>query len=264
MRIAGLLIVVCMLLVACGSRNTLAPVVEAWRSQPTFATEHTVRQGDTLYAIAWRYELDYRDLATLNHLPSPYHLTIGQVLQIAKPKHPPKIVKTKAQLPRQISKKKTAKKKTLTKKQTPKKKVLSQNKLKPVKPPPKKTHVYKTVKHWQRPAKGKIIQQFSLPQGHKGINIAGHRGDPVRAAAAGKVVYAGDGLRGYGHLVIIKHNAEFLSAYADNQRLLVKEGSWVKAGQLIAKMGDGATKHALLHFEIRKKGKPVNPTRYTH
>lgn len=116
---------------------------------------------------------------------------------------------------------------------------------------------------WQWPARGRILKKFSL-QGevNKGVDIGGHLGDPVVAVAPGKVVYSGSGLRGYGNLVIIKHSDNYLSAYAYNKRLLVKEGDVVKAGTLIGKMGQNDAGQILLHFEIRRNGKPVNPLLY--
>jgi lipoprotein NlpD len=113
------------------------------------------------------------------------------------------------------------------------------------------------------PASGKLIAKFSTKkQGNKGIDIAGNRNDSVRAAADGKVVYAGDVLRGYGKLIIVKHNDDYLSAYAHNDRILVKEQQAVKAGEVIAKMGDTDAKRVMLHFEVRFRGKSVNPLKY--
>ena len=116
---------------------------------------------------------------------------------------------------------------------------------------------------WSWPAKGKVIEGFSnTKQGNKGINIAGKRGDSVRSTAKGKVVYAGNALRGYGQLIIIKHNDDYLSAYAHNDSILVKEKQLVKAGQIIAKMGDTDADRIMLHFEVRFRGKSVNPMKY--
>ena len=114
---------------------------------------------------------------------------------------------------------------------------------------------------WAWPAAGKVIAPFS-DSGNKGVDIAGQSGDSVTAAGAGKVVYVGAGLRGYGNLVIIKHNSSFLSAYAHNQRILVKEGQAVKRGQEIALLGDSDADRPKLHFEIRRQGKPVDPLKY--
>ena len=109
--------------------------------------------------------------------------------------------------------------------------------------------------------KGNIIGAFGK-EGGKGIDIAGRRGSAIRAAAPGHVVYSGSGLRGYGKLIIVKHNKRYLSAYAHNDRLHVKEGDTVKIGQRIAEMGDSGAKSVRLHFEIRRDGEPVNPTRF--
>ena len=116
---------------------------------------------------------------------------------------------------------------------------------------------------WQWPTSGNIIQGFSSTDGgNKGIDISGSRGQAVKAAAAGRVVYAGNALRGYGNLIIIKHNDDFLSAYAHNDKILVVDQQEVKAGQDIAKMGSSGTNAVKLHFEVRYKGKSVDPVRY--
>jgi len=115
---------------------------------------------------------------------------------------------------------------------------------------------------WAWPAKGKIIAGFSETANLKGIDIAGTAGQAVNASAAGRVVYAGSGLRGYGKLIIIKHNATFLSAYAHNREILVKEGQQVARGQKIAEMGNTDADQVKLHFEIRRQGKPMDPTKY--
>jgi len=119
------------------------------------------------------------------------------------------------------------------------------------------------VGSWRWPTDGKIIDNFSASEGgNKGIDIAGTRGQPIVATASGRVVYAGNALRGYGNLIIIKHNDDYLSAYAHNDTMLVREQQEVKAGQKIATMGSTGTSSVRLHFEIRYKGKSVNPLRY--
>lgn len=115
---------------------------------------------------------------------------------------------------------------------------------------------------WAWPVRGKIIAQFNENSGPKGLHIAGELGQPVLASAAGRVVYSGSGLRGYGNLVIIKHNDTFLSAYAHNRQILVKEGQTVAQGERIAEMGNSDANRVMLHFEIRRLGKPVDPIRY--
>ena len=117
--------------------------------------------------------------------------------------------------------------------------------------------------HWRWPGDGKVVGTFVAgDQIRQGIDIAGKAGDPVQAAADGEIVYSGNGLLGYGELIIIKHNANFLSAYGHNRQRLVKEGDKVKAGQQIAELGSSASAREELHFEIRKNGKPVNPLDY--
>jgi len=116
---------------------------------------------------------------------------------------------------------------------------------------------------WSWPVDGRLIRGYDADStGKKGIDIAGDSGDTVRAAAAGKVVYAGSGLSGYGRLIIIKHNKDFLSAYAHNRKLIAREGQWVNKGEVIAQMGSSGTDRTQLHFEIRKQGRPVDPLRY--
>jgi len=116
---------------------------------------------------------------------------------------------------------------------------------------------------WSWPTKGPVIESFSLSgRINKGIDLAGKNGEPVFAAADGKVVYSGTGLVGYGNLIIIKHNETYLSAYAHNSRLLLKEGDKAKAGQKIAEIGSTGANRDKLHFEIRRDGKPVNPMKY--
>jgi len=115
--------------------------------------------------------------------------------------------------------------------------------------------------HWQWPIKGRVVKNFSQ-SGSKGIDISGQLGQSVRAAEAGKVVYSGDGLIGYGNLLIIKHNEMYLSAYANNSRLLVSEGQVISKSQVVAEVGKVGSGQPALHFEIRKNGKPVNPVNY--
>jgi len=115
---------------------------------------------------------------------------------------------------------------------------------------------------WGMPTSGKLVAGFSESDNRKGVDIVGTRGQPVVASSSGKVVYSGSGLRGYGKLIIIKHNKTYLSAYAHNDRILVKEGQNVSKGQKIAEMGNSDADQVKLHFEIRKFGKPVDPAKY--
>lgn len=115
---------------------------------------------------------------------------------------------------------------------------------------------------WDWPARGPILRGFGEAGGNKGLDIAGTRGSPIRAAAAGQVLYASDGLRGYGKLIIIKHSESLLSAYAHQDAILVREGDQVARGQMVGRMGDSDTQQVMLHFEIREHGKPVDPRKY--
>lgn len=209
------------------SGSSYAPVsTAAW--QPNIQSgQYRVNAGDTLYSIAWSAGLDYRALAQVNHLLPPYQIQPGQLLQV--------------NLSQQIIAKAIVTKR-------------------------KKYHVQKNntvIKHWVWPAKGRIVARFSnSPVGNKGVNISGQLNEAIIAAASGCVVYSGHGVIGYGNLIIIKHNDSYLSAYAFNQRNLVKDGQWVKEGQRIATMGRNNAGQVLLHFEIRKDGLPLNPLKY--
>nr|VFJ55304.1 MAG: lipoprotein NlpD [Candidatus Kentron sp. DK] len=129
------------------------------------------------------------------------------------------------------------------------------------KPPPKKKAARPGSNGWHWPSQGKLVRNFTQ-SGNRGLDISGRFGAPVRAAGPGRVVYTGSGLRGYGKLIIIKHDSQILSAYGNNERMLVREGDKVEGGQKIAEMGKDSANRAMLHFEIRKGGKPINPLRY--
>lgn len=226
---------------------TYAPVTDASIIEPIPKKGiRIVQKGDSFYSIAWRYGLDSHDLARRNHLTRPYHIHVGQVVYLKG--HAPIILnKPVMQLP--ITKSIKVTQKSFI------------PKLKKMEPEPKLlSEPSGNIKHWIKPSRGPIVASFS--NSNKGINISGHLGDPIFASAKGKVVYSGDGLRGYGNLIIIEHNQIYMTAYAHNQSLLVKEGDWVKAGQVIAKMGNSGTHKVMLHFEIRKNGKPINPMIY--
>jgi lipoprotein NlpD len=229
----------------CSSTNVLAPV-----SDSLHQGYHQVNHGETLYSIAFRYGLDYRTIAKLNHLSSSYKIHPGQKLRLASitsPKITSHSGKKRASTARKLIKPTQVTKLAMTTR------TVSHSSS------PKAYHTL--VWHW--PTRGAIISGF-LPSaaGNKGIDIAGQYSQPIYAAAGGLVVYCGKGLRGYGQLIIIKHNDEYLSAYAHNSQLLVKEGSFIKAGQQIAKMGNSDSNRIKLHFEIRRAGKPINPLNY--
>ncbi len=256
-------ILLALLLAACSGQHQKPPVVE--RSHQKSHADHKwykVRKGDTLYSIAWTHSLHYRTLAYWNSIRPPYRLQPGQILRLKPRPEARKTPAAKAKQKTTASKRKssakpqarssTAKKKHY-KKQTTKKTTRQKSS--------KSTTAGKP--RWGWPAQGKISYRFSSKAGgKKGIGIAGRKGQAVRAAAAGKVVYSGEGLLRYGKMIIVKHNSRYLSAYAHNHKLLVKEGAWVKAGQKIAQMGSSGRNNTLVHFEIRRDGKPVNPIRY--
>lgn len=181
---------------------------------------YAVRPGDTLYSIAWRNRLDFHDLARWNGLASDYRIEVGQVLRLT-PGGPAAAARPRAEPPARL----------------------------PVTAPP----------HWAWPADGVLLGSVEMPSGGVGLRIGGASGGAVRAAAAGRVVYKGAGLRAYGQLVIIKHDDTWLSAYGYNREVLVAEGESVREGQPIATMGEGPGNRPMLYFEIRRNGRPVDP-----
>ncbi len=231
---------------------------------------YVVRRGDTLYSIAWQHGLEVRTLAALNGIRAPYTIYAGQRLQLggesvvrgapladrsrieARPL-PDQAAAPPA--PEPVAGAASAPNKPRAAAPQP-----------AHKPGPAHADVNKQAVYdgnWVWPTRGRVIRGFQQnTTGKKGIDIGGHSGQPVKAAATGKVVYVGSGLVGYGRLIIVKHNESLLSAYGHNSKLLVKEGDHVTAGQMIAKMGNSGTDRTALYFEIRKDGKPVNPLQY--
>lgn len=222
----------------CGTHPT-APVTDLSPVDKR-KTHYTVQEGDTLHAISFRTGISYQKLAQWNGIRSPYRIYVGDNLSL-RPGSPAKPSQKSPSVP--ASRPKPASAKLASK------------------PLPEPT-LPSRVSTWLWPAKGKLTQTFSAKQARYGIDIKGNRATPVVAAAAGQVVYAGDGIKGYGELVIVKHSPQYVSAYAYNDQILVKEGDIVKAGQQLAKMGSTGTSSVKLHFEIRKNGEPVNPLQY--
>lgn len=289
------LLLISAVLAGCSSSGKRAPVIERAEAEKKAAAQtkpqkekdwrpkvYVVQKGDTLYGIAFNYGLDYHELAELNGIKDPKVISIGQELRLfpgslspGKPaaaapaasvaelhiKEQPKLVKYP------YSEAAMAQVEKVQKQTTPE-------------AAPEATTVAKAEStvdteagdvveetqeaalDWTMPAQGKLISQFSESANRKGIDIAGKLGQPVVASASGKVVYSGSGLRGYGKLIIIKHNNMYLSAYAHNDKILVKEGQIVKRGQNIAAMGKTDTDQVKLHFEVRRLGKPVDPAKY--
>ncbi|WP_286294745.1 murein hydrolase activator NlpD [Vibrio apostichopi] len=286
-------------LVGCAA-NSPAPVSSLNKNYSSIdrgsyrGSYYEVKKGDTLYFIAYVTNKDVKDLVSYNNLAAPYTIHPGQKLKLWRPSYSapaygkstvvaaavvaPAAAATTASA---SSKPKTTSAKSKNSNSKP-----AQTSAKPVKKdPPKKVEQSKSkeyvgskgkqnvtpstkptsdkVSKWLWPTKGRVIKNFSVgEQGNKGIDIAGQRGQPIVSTAGGTVVYSGNALRGYGNLVIVKHNDNYLSAYAHNDRLLVSEGQSVKPGQKIATMGSSGASSVRLHFEIRYQGKSVNPKRY--
>lgn len=255
----ALILLLSVVLVACSGSPRKVPVADRSHgrvvkpSKPVTKGQYRVRKGDTLYSIAFRFGWDWRTLARHNGIRAPYTIRPGQLINFAKP------VKTAQKKTRAAQPK--ARTKPASKPQSQTKKTATKSKPKPKPKPP--VAAKSSVKGWRWPATGKVVAKFSSKTSiNKGIDIAGKLGQPVVAAAKGTVVYAGSGLRGYGEMVIIKHDDVYISAYGHNRRLLVNEGQQVKAGQQIAEMGSTGTDRVKLHFEVRRQGKPVDPLRY--
>lgn len=259
---------------SCGSSGIRAPVadpgeVKPWRVPKTVvrstdAKRHVVRRGETLYAIAWQYGIDYQDLAAWNRIAPPYTIFPGQELtlvagEVRRPTRAPATArtppaKTRTDVPETSAARVSKAKNT----RAPAEKDTGKRTIGAAQTPQRKSDADRVVSQWHWPAKGQLITTFK-DSGGKGVNIVGQLGAPVYAAADGRVVYTGGGLRGYGELIIVKHNHRYLSAYAHNNKLLVQEGDTVTGGQRIAEMGRTGTDRVMLHFEIRRDGKPVDP-----
>jgi lipoprotein NlpD len=213
---------------------------------------YRVKRGDTLHGIAFKYGLDYRSIASWNSIRSPYTIFPDQVLRLQPPPRSSAGVTTKAAPPPSATTRSVE--------------------AKPASPPPQ-TRLPATASQtpqaasdatkWIWPTNGRLLRTFK--QGdplRNGVDIAGTAGQEVRASASGQVVYSGNGLIGYGELIIVKHNERMLSAYAHNRSRQVAEGDTVKQGQKIAEMGRNERDEQILHFEIRLDGEPVNPLNY--
>ncbi|HYK14429.1 MAG TPA: peptidoglycan DD-metalloendopeptidase family protein [Burkholderiales bacterium] len=271
-----------------------APVAGAPETDPR-PEFYTVKKGDTLYLIALDHGLDYKELAEWNGIENPNVIRIGQQLRLRAPastvvtaplKTPPKVEgRPVAGAAPAVAANEAVKSQPKAVKvpysdqalaqlsgqaQPPSKPAVAPSVIPPVVPPVAKADPAPEEKPaasaeddekvaWGWPASGKVLTTFNESTNLKGIGIAGKLGQPVIASAPGKVLYSGDGIRGYGKLVIIKHNKVYISVYAHNQLLLVKEGQSVVKGQKIADMGASDADQVKLHFEIRRFGKPIDP-----
>ena len=285
------LLVVALALAACASKAP-APVVDRTSPVPPRVAvpapkppekpveaamrTHTVKRGETLVGIALQYGLDYRELAAWNGVANPNLLAVGQVLQLQAPTGAATTAGAPVATPlagaaQPVEARPNANTDKLKVEPRGVKLPYSDKALaqlggepdpKPAAEPappvaPGLPSADGDKVDWTWPAKGKVTATFT--DAGKGIDITGTKGEAVLAAASGRVVYSGTGLRGYGKLVILKHNETWLSAYAHNEKLLVSEGDVVKKGQKIAEMGASDTDSVKLHFEIRKLGSPVDP-----
>ncbi|WP_413595331.1 amidase activator ActS [Citrobacter youngae] len=215
-------------------------IVAGCSSSSDSGSTYTVKRGDTLYAISRSTGTSVRDLARLNNISPPYTIEVGQRLKLSGS------TKTSP-----TSGKSTTKSSTKTAAVRPSSSV-PQSSWPPV-----------GQRCWQWPASGKVILPYSTADGgNKGIDISAARGTPVYAAGAGKVVYVGNQLRGYGNLIMIKHSEDYITAYAHNDTLLVNNGQSVKAGQKIATMGSTDAASVRLHFQIRYRATAIDPLRY--
>ena len=252
---------------------------------------YAVKKGDTLFSIALEHGLDYKEIAAWNHIENFNVIRVGQRLKLKQAENGPVITALKSPgetktiageglvKSQPVAEKVPYSDQAFAQASTKKGVVATQTKTPPVvvsatvaeKPAVKATEektdqsgqvVGDDQVDWIWPAQGKLIAGFNDAGGAKGLDISGKSGQSVFASAPGKVVYSGSGLRGYGKLIIIKHNKTFLSAYAHNSRILVKEGQSVTKGQKIGEMGDTDSDQIKLHFEIRRLGKPVDPMKY--
>lgn len=226
----------------CAELTRWDPYPEAPRRAAGPAPDiHVVQPGETLFQIAFRYRLDWREVAAWNRLGDASRIYPGQEIRLKGPAGA-----TVARTPQR---------------ETPPARQPSGQPARQSSPPPKRTTA--AAPPWRWPAPGELVWQFGQSRRNPtGIGIGGSDGLEIRAAADGDVVYSGSGLIGYGQLIILKHNDSYLSAYGYNQALRVAEGDQVKAGQVIALMGRGPGDRPLLHFEIRRDGKPVDPAGY--
>jgi lipoprotein NlpD len=226
---------------------------------------YAVQRGDTLAKIALDHGVSWRDLARWNQIDNPNVIEVGQVLRVTPPDAPGSRPLTSRPLPPQGARASA----TSPPATTPSAPAVSGSTAAgapqvaaPAAPAANTTSgaAPEDAPAFQWPAQGSLLGGFEESR-NKGLDIGGKAGDPVLAAADGRVVYAGSGLRGYGNLIILKHNNTYLSAYAHNQALMVKEDQEVKRGQKIAEMGNTDADQVKLHFEIRRQGKPVDPAR---
>ena len=283
MRLAGywllLALLSAMVLSGCANKNRPAPVEDrspnAARAPAKMVASgdnagkpgyYSVKSGDTLIRIGMDNGQSWRDIARWNNIENPNLIETGQVLRVTPPEETGVVVRpvsstnvVTSPAPANTASA-TAPASNTASVRPPASAANPPNASTPTNNLANTDSAEDTVS-FQWPTRGNVLAGFDEVK-NKGIDIAGKAGDPVLAAADGKVVYAGSGLRGYGNLVILKHNNTYLTAYAHNQSLLVKEDQAIKRGQKIAEMGNSDADQVKLHFEIRRQGKPVDPAKY--
>lgn len=299
-RIIGRVYLPLLLVVLAGcTSNVPAPVVSSGQvpTATVAADMYTVKSGDTVYSIAREHGIDFRELISMNGIENPNQLAVGRVLRVkpetvatngaaiaspvtsdvvvARPIGDGAVVETRPGVSAELLKREPrAGKEPYTDQAL----AMAQSQPQSAEPAAKPAEAPVATKPddkagetppaatgsdatWAWPAAGKVIGTFGQ-NGNKGIDVAGEAGDPVYAAGDGKVIYSGNTLRGYGNLIIVKHNNTFVSAYAHNRAILVKQDQMVKKGQKIAEIGNSDTSQYKLHFEIRRQSSPVDPLKY--
>lgn len=254
------------LLAACGSTLKTVPVVDRTTPSQTpgeasakaDSDYYTVRRGDTLVRIALDNGQDWREVAQWNNLTDPNQIQVGQVLRVKRPDGATAPLASTAPTDNDVVQVTPLPGLSSEQKPSEPTATVPPPATQPSPAPMTQSRAVEGVT-WSWPASGAIVQRFNDTQ-NKGLDIGGNIGDPVLAAADGTVVYSGSGLRGYGQLIILKHNNTYLSAYAHNSKILVKEGQKVRRGDKVAELGQSDTTSPRLHFEIRKQGRPVDPS----
>jgi lipoprotein NlpD len=249
------------MLASCTSQSTSLPVSR----REARAAVHVVQRGETLTKIAWQHRVDSQELANWNGIVNPDVLRVGQRLRLVPPRGyvaaaPAPVARPPAETTRSATPARTTTPPLRTSTPTTTRSAPPASSRPPATAPPRSQPAASTAARWSWPTDGVIVARYGADGAiGSGIGIGGREGQPVRAAAAGRVVYAGGGLIGYGQLVIIKHDETFLSAYGYNAELLVTQGQDVARGATIALMGQGPNRQPRLHFEIRRNGTPVDP-----
>ncbi|WP_139043513.1 peptidoglycan DD-metalloendopeptidase family protein [Idiomarina sp. A28L] len=264
-------------LVGCSSPHTPAPVESVYRGS-TFhdyqraslsSDVYTVQRGETLYAIAFRANMDLRDIARLNNLSEPYTIYVGQELRLRAETSRTAVARNNRNNNSATSDTNVITTPVATNSSREYGSTISPTENDTKQPPavaasvPRQRTVATADIRWRWPSQARVTRRFSTHEtGGQGMEFSGRRGDSVIAAAPGRVVYVGTALRGYGQLIILKHNDDYITAYGHNDQLMVAEQQWVEAGQQIATMGSSGRDDVRLRFELRFRGNSVNPENY--